>query len=76
MADFDQGEARARHEAMMRQVQRIRDGINVDVLEYYWDRVPQSEEQERENIEGLRKYLDIAYERIDDLFKNSLRLDR
>ena len=72
MADFDQGEARARHEAVMQEVQSIRDGINVDILDYYWDRAPQSEEDERENIEGLRKYLDVAYERIDELFKNSL----
>lgn len=69
---FDKQTALERHSAILREVKRIRDGINIDVLDYYWERRPDTEEEEREFREGMRKYLKIAAERIDDLLKGKL----
>lgn len=65
--EFDKEAARERHNEIIREAQRIRDGLNKDVIEYYYESYPESEEREREYRLGMRKYLDIAYERLRDL---------
>lgn len=69
MADeFDTAAARERHNEIISQAQRIRDGLTKDVIDYYYNSYPKTAEEERENWAGMRKYLDIAYNRIDDLY--------
>lgn len=69
---FDTQTASDRHYAIMRDIQWIRDGINKDVIDYYYDTVPQTEDEEREQRESLRKYLRIAQDRISDLLNGKL----
>lgn len=69
---FDKPAALDRHKEIMREVQRIRDGINIDVLDYYWERVPDTAEEEAEMRGGMRKFLNIAQERIHDLLHGKL----
>ena len=73
MAEFDVEAARRRHDSILSDVRRLRDGINADVIDFYKNEVPNSEEAQRRAIDGMRKYLDLASKRIDDLFKGELR---
>jgi hypothetical protein len=70
--EFDKEVARERHDEIIREAQRIRDGLTKDVVDYYYESYPESEEEERGYRLGMRKYLDIAYERLRDLL-NRLR---
>lgn len=70
--EFDKEEAGRRHDEYIREVQRIRDGLDKDVVEYYYNYYPDSEQEKREQNAGMRKYLDIAHDRIADLI-NRLR---
>ncbi len=69
--DFDRDQAGERHRAVIQEAQRIRDGITTDVIDYYYN-APESEEQDREYREGMRKFLRIAAERIDALLQGRL----
>lgn len=69
---FDKDRAAREHQEIMEEAQRIRNGITTDVIDYYWDRLPTSDDDARQQREGIRKYLIIAAERIDDLLKNRL----
>ena len=72
MADsFDRDLAAERHDDIIRDVQRIRDGLTKDVIDYYYSD-PTSEDEERIKNEGLRKYLQIAVEEINDLLNGKL----
>lgn len=59
------------HESIITNVQRIRDGISKDVIDYYYNN-PETEEQEQTKREGIRRYLLEASERIDTLLKTKL----
>lgn len=71
MADneFDTRGAATEQREFLARVQRMRDGINADVIDYYYNRAPRSEEESRANREGFRRYLRTARERIDDLLR-------
>ncbi|MEK7105528.1 MAG: hypothetical protein AAB865_02500 [Patescibacteria group bacterium] len=72
MADeFDRDRAAQVHHEVILAAQRIRDGITKDVIDYYYE-TPNSEEQEREYREGMRKFLRLAAERIDELLQGRL----
>ena len=73
MADeFNKEEAERRHDEYIREAQVIRDGLTKDVIDYYYNYYPNSEAEVREQKAGMRKYLDIAHDRITDLI-NRLR---
>jgi len=63
--------AAEKHESIIRDIQRIRDGISKDVIDYYYGN-PETEEEEREKREGMRRYLLEARERIDDVLESKL----
>jgi len=65
--EFDKEAARRRHNEIIEEAQRIRDGLTRDVIDYYYNSHPDSEEEEVSLKAGMRKYLDIAYDRIGDL---------
>jgi predicted solute-binding protein len=67
--EFDTSGAAERHDYIIREAQRIRDGLTRDVIDYYYDSYPDSEEKQREQIAGMRKYLDIAYRDLDNLIR-------
>jgi hypothetical protein len=72
MADsFDLEVAKERHQNMIRQTQEIRDGLTKDVIDYYYNS-PTTEVQERETNTGMRRYLEIARDRINQLLDNNL----
>ncbi|MCL5666757.1 MAG: hypothetical protein M1383_03230 [Patescibacteria group bacterium] len=68
---FDQNLAAERHYEIIREVERIRDGLSADVINYY-HKDPATEEEEKSQHEGMRKYLKIASERINDLLNGKL----
>ncbi len=63
---FDKVQAEERHRELMNHIQRLRDDITHDVIDYYW-RAPETEEEEHKYHEGMRKYLIIASDRIHEL---------
>ncbi len=69
--EFNEERAAARHREVIAAVQRIRDGITHDVVDYYYNG-PTSEEDDREQRAGMRKFLRIAAERIDELLAGRL----
>ena len=72
MADsFDQNRVREEHSAIISEVQRIRDGLTKDVIDYYYN-APISAEQDHEQRQGMGKYLRLAAERIDELLRGRL----
>ncbi len=70
--EFNREAAAIRHEELLREIERMRDGINADVIEFYL-RNPETAKEESEKREGIRKYLRIAEQRINDLLDNWLR---
>ena len=68
---FDQSRAAERHEAIIREVERIRTGLTEDVINYYYNN-PDTENEERTKREGMRKYLKIASDQIYDLLNGKL----
>jgi hypothetical protein len=68
---FDRERAVERHSEIIREAERIRDGLSKDVINYYYEN-PTTEDEERTKNAGIRKYLIIAEERIRDLLNNKL----
>lgn len=68
---FDVNLAAERHNEIIREVERIRDGISQDVINYYY-KDPTSEDEERSQREGMRKYLKIASDEIYNLLNGKL----
>jgi hypothetical protein len=72
MADsFDTNLAGEQHNEIIREVEKIRDGLSSDVINYYY-KDPISEDEEKIQRDGMRKYLKIASERINDLLNGKL----
>ncbi len=72
MADsFDTNLAGERHNEIIREVEKIRDGLSSDVINYYY-KDPISEDEEKTQRDGMRKYLKIASERINNLLNGKL----
>lgn len=69
---FDKHSAAEHHDAILQDVQKIRNGLSVDVIDYYWSRYPENEADVRLQKEGMRKYLIIASERIHELLNGKL----
>jgi endonuclease YncB( thermonuclease family) len=67
--DFDKEAVALRHDEIIREAQRIRDGLTRDVIDYYYNYYPDSEEEERKQKRGMREYLVVAVERINDLLR-------
>ena len=63
---FDQNLAARRHNEVIREAQRIRDGLTRDVIDYYYND-PTSEDDERAKREGMRRYLQIAIDELRNL---------
>lgn len=59
------------HRAIIFAVQHIRDGLTKDVIDYYFNE-PTSAEHDREQRDGMRKYLHLASERIHELLNGKL----
>lgn len=72
MADsFDTEAAARRHNEIITEVERIRDGLTRDVINYYYSD-PMSEDEEKTKHDGIRKYLKIAYDEIYNLLNGKL----
>ena len=67
--EFDQNTAAQRHNAIISEAQRIRDGLTKDVIDYYYND-PVSQDEETTKNQGMRKYLQIARDDIDYLIKS------
>lgn len=63
--------AAERHNEIIWEVERIRDGISQDVISYYY-KDPTTEDEEKTQREGIRKYLEIAQDRIRELLNGKL----
>jgi hypothetical protein len=70
--EFDKNAAATRHDAIIKDVQWIRDGLTKDVIDYYYNSYPDSTEAEQKQHAEMRKYLDLAWNRINDLLKGKL----
>ncbi|MDR3642371.1 MAG: hypothetical protein P4L74_01955 [Candidatus Doudnabacteria bacterium] len=72
MADsFDKTLAAQRHQEIIREAERIRDSLTRDVIDYYYNS-PLSEDEEKIQREGMRKYLKIASDNIYTLMNGKL----
>jgi hypothetical protein len=68
---FDTNLAAERHTKILREVERIRDGLSADVINYYRNS-PTSEDEEKEQQRGMRKYLEIAQDDIRNIIRDRL----
>ncbi|MEI8096614.1 MAG: hypothetical protein WCG73_00745 [Candidatus Moraniibacteriota bacterium] len=68
---FDTSLAAERHSKILREVERIRDGLSADVINYYRNS-PTSENEEKEQQRGMRKYLEIAQDEIRNVLQDRL----
>lgn len=69
---FDSQTATEKHRAILRDVNNIRDIISNEVYNYYYDRTIDSEAEEQEVRDGMRKHLRIAVREIDELLNGKL----
>ncbi len=68
---FDREAAAQRHNEIISEVVRIRDGLTKDVINYYYND-PVTEDEETAKREGIRKYLQIASDEIYSLLNGRL----
>jgi hypothetical protein len=68
---FNKNLAAQRHNDIIREVERIRDSLTNDVINYYYSD-PTSEDDEKTKHDGMRKYLQIAQNSIRDLLNGKL----
>lgn len=68
---FDKDLAAERHQEIIREIERIRDGLSEDIINYY-DKSPTTEDEEKEQHRGIRKYLELADERARELLNGKL----
>ena len=73
MADFNSEEARAKQNDTLDRVSKIYKSLQADVVDYYWDRAPQSADEAIENEKGIYKYLKFAYDDIDRILSEEDR---
>lgn len=71
--EFDRDQAMRRQREIITEVQEIRNLLNHEVIDYYYDRAPDSETEVAEHQEGMRRFLRRAAERIDGLLRGDLR---
>lgn len=64
MADYNPEEASQKQKDILDRVEKISNSIRKEVLDYYWDSYPETEDKKRENEDGIRKYLKYAYDDI------------
>ncbi len=70
MADekqFDTSAAMNRQKSFVADAQKARDGLNTDVINYYFERTPKDESDEKTNRDAIRKYVLVARDRLNDL---------
>jgi hypothetical protein len=67
MAYFDPEQAKIKQNATLERVQKIYKTLQAEVVDYYWDRAPQSQEEAFENERGIHSYLKTAYADLDAL---------
>ncbi len=67
MPNFDQQAAKTQLDNLIRDVQRLRDGITRDIIEYNYGRYPDNEEEESYQRADMRKHLRTAMQRTEDL---------
>lgn len=69
---FDVETARENQKAILDEVIEIRNIINKEVINYYYDLPPQTDGEEQRHREAMRKYLRIVSERIRELLEGKL----
>ncbi len=70
--EFDKDRAFARQREILRWVQEPRNILTKDVIDYYWEKVPETEEKNQEYREDMRKYLRDARDHINRLLDGDL----
>lgn len=70
MADFDKEQAYNRQHNILGRTEELYKSLRDDVVNYYWERSPQDEEEEIDNYRGMRKYLRSAYEKLDYILRD------
>ncbi len=69
MADFDTSQAKKDQDYILDRVDTIYKSLKEDVVDYYWEREPQDEEEDLDNSGAIRRYLRQAEERIEELLR-------
>ena len=67
MSYFDPEQARIKQAATLERVEKIYKILQTEVVDYYWNRAPQSESEAYENERGIHEYLKTAYHDLDAL---------
>lgn len=68
---FNRDAAAQRHNEIISEVERIRNGLTRDVINYYYSD-PVTEDEETAKREGIRKYLRVASDEINSLLNGKL----
>lgn len=66
MSDFNLENAKSRQNNVLERVEKIYKSLRDDVVDYYWEKAPQDEEEAIEYEREIRKYIKFAF---DDLNK-------
>lgn len=66
--EYNQHLSEQRHYQRMHRLQEIRDNLT-EVINYFYDYPPRTEEEERDSIVGMKDRLDRVWYRLDDFMK-------
>ena len=67
--DFDTSRASRDHKELLSEIRSIRDELTDDVINYNWERIPRSDSDVRSTRADMRRYLERARVRLDDVMR-------
>lgn len=70
MADFDIEQARQRKNKILDRVNLVSKSIRTDVIDYYWDKTPQDQDEASKDIKGIYFYLKSAYDNLGSILSD------
>ena len=70
MADFNKDQALERKNNILKRISAANKSIKADVVDYYWDSVPQTQEDASKINKEMYSYLETAYNSIGSILSD------
>ena len=70
MEDFDIEKARQRKNRILDKAVEANKIIKRDVIDYYWEKTPQNQEEATQDIRGIYKYLKQSHDMIGSILSS------
>lgn len=68
--EFDSREAERQQREILARTQEARNLLTREVIDYYWDRKPSSEDAVRANRRAMKRYVDQARDLLDRISRD------